>query len=223
MRNADLRPSTRPGIGLLALALLAGGATAAAADTIYLTNGRVIHSATVRVEGDRVEFRQYGGWVVIPRSIVDRVEENERGSPMAVRPGAATTGGEPAAGSEGEEGAASGQEAQTSEEGQEGQPSEEGQEAQASEEGQEGQGEEDEAPPPEETRAYWRNRLQPLFRQMDRIEAELARYRPLAATSPDAAARVEELENQLGRVESQVESIQTEARRLGVPAGWVRR
>jgi len=215
MRSADFQASIRPGIGLVALALLAGGAMGAGADTIHLKNGRVIHSATVRVEGDRVEFRQYGGWVVIPRSIVDRIEENERGSPVADRPGTATTGGEGPAGAgeqaaEGEEGA-----------GQEGQERQEGQEAEEGQAGEEGQ--QDDEPPPEETRAYWRNRLEPWFQQMDRLEAELERYRPLAATSPDAAARVEDLEEQLGRVESRVESIQTEARRQGVPPGWVRR
>ncbi len=55
----------------------------AAADSIYLKNGRVIHSIEVRVEGDRVLFLQYGSLQTIPLTLVDRVEQNDRGAPNA--------------------------------------------------------------------------------------------------------------------------------------------
>jgi len=65
----------------------------AAADSIYLTNGRVIHSEYVRVEGDRVIFRQYGGEVSIPRSAVLRIVENDEAERSDAREPAAATAG----------------------------------------------------------------------------------------------------------------------------------
>lgn len=210
---ARLRRSVRLEVVLPAVILFLGlAATASLADTIYLKNGRVIHTSTVRVEGDKVEFLQYGGWVVVPRSIVDRVEQNERGSPEA------SPARQPAADETTDTGDETGGEEQ---EGQEGAGS--GQEAQQAGEGEGEEGEEEDQPPPEETRAYWRELLRPLFSQMDRIEAELERFRPLASTSPAAAVRVERLESEVAEFQEQVDAIRQRARRLGVPPGWVRR
>ena len=84
---------------LLAVALLAPAQTAAA-DTIYLTNGRVIRSESVRVVGDLVIFRQFGGEVTIPAASVLRiVEDDEREETTAAAEVAATgspTGDAPA-------------------------------------------------------------------------------------------------------------------------------
>lgn len=52
-------------------------AAPAAADTIYLANGRVIHTESVRVDGDRVIFRQFGGEVSIPLTAVVRIVEDD--------------------------------------------------------------------------------------------------------------------------------------------------
>lgn len=202
-------------------------ATPAVADTIYLKNGRIIHTSTARIEGDKVEFQQYGGWIVLPMSVVDRVEQNERRSPEGSSTPATGTTASPDEGAAGDTEAAGGGVQAVADEGQatggEGGDAD-GQETTVGEEGQEGsQAEQADEPPPEETRVYWRTRLEPLFRQMDRIEADLERYRPMAATSAGAAARVEQLERRLAEIETRVQAIQSEARRLGVPPGWVRR
>ena len=46
---------------------------AAGADTIYLVNGRTIHTASASVQDDRVLFTQFGGTVSIPRNQVLRI------------------------------------------------------------------------------------------------------------------------------------------------------
>lgn len=55
-------------------------------DSIYLKNGRVIHSDDVRVDDDRVVFRQLGGYQSIPLALVERIEEDSRVGPTSVRP-----------------------------------------------------------------------------------------------------------------------------------------
>jgi hypothetical protein len=62
----------------------------AVADSIFLTNGRVIHTEHARVEGDRVVFRQYGGEVSIPRSAVLRIVDNDEAERSEARQPAAT-------------------------------------------------------------------------------------------------------------------------------------
>lgn len=88
------------GVIRIAVALIvAMAATAAFADTIFMKNGRVIRTGKVRVEGDRVMFRQFGGEVAIPMTLVDRIEADDYGEPEATpaaRPTAApTTGAQP--------------------------------------------------------------------------------------------------------------------------------
>jgi len=62
---------------LLAVALLATPG-AAMADTIYLTNGRVIHTGATRIADGRVHFSQFGGTVSIPLDAVERIVEDEK-------------------------------------------------------------------------------------------------------------------------------------------------
>ena len=92
--NARVRPAHA-----LLLAALVWVPQYAVADTIYLTNGRVIHTASVRIEGDLVIFQQFGGEVSIPRSAVARIVEDEEVEQRTVRAEvpseeAATTEGE---------------------------------------------------------------------------------------------------------------------------------
>lgn len=54
-------------------ALLSSVAAPAGADTIYMKNGRVITSSSVRVEGESVYVRLLGGEVRLPLSVVDRI------------------------------------------------------------------------------------------------------------------------------------------------------
>lgn len=73
-RDGGLRCATAAALLLLATTAVPG---AALADTIYLTNGRVIHTAAVRIEGDLVIFQQLGGEVSIPRSTVARIVDDD--------------------------------------------------------------------------------------------------------------------------------------------------
>ena len=72
--------SMRKTVAVLVFAL---AATSAAADTIYLKNGRVIRTSSAIVEDDRVVFVQYGHPVTIPLDQVDRVVEDDEVGPEA--------------------------------------------------------------------------------------------------------------------------------------------
>ena len=77
MRFQSPRSPTLIGFAaLLAMLCLAGGT--ASADTIYLKNGRVIHTASAKRVGEKVEFEQFGETVAIPASVVLRIERGER-------------------------------------------------------------------------------------------------------------------------------------------------
>ena len=58
----------------------------AGADTVYLKNGRVIHTARTRVENGMLVFSQLGGTVSIPMSAVERVERNTAVEPAPAAP-----------------------------------------------------------------------------------------------------------------------------------------
>ena len=70
----------------------------ATADTVYLKNGRVIHTARTRIENGMLVFSQHGGTVSIPMSAVERVERNTNVERAAAAPpeSAAATGSETA-------------------------------------------------------------------------------------------------------------------------------
>jgi hypothetical protein len=107
MRAPHERPTTRSrgrAAELVAAVVLATIAIAAPrmarADSIYLTNGRVIHTEHARIEGDRVIFRQYGGEVSIPRSAVLRIVDNDEAERSEAREpveAGSATGADPAA------------------------------------------------------------------------------------------------------------------------------
>ncbi len=80
--------SGAPASGASASGAAPSGASAsalaeAAPDTIYLTSGRVIRSASVRIEGDRVYFTQFGGTVSIPLAEVERIVDDDETEPAA--------------------------------------------------------------------------------------------------------------------------------------------
>ncbi|HEX9639660.1 MAG TPA: hypothetical protein VGB99_19170 [Acidobacteriota bacterium] len=67
-----------------------------AADTIVLINGEQIHSALVKVEKDRVHFRQLGGMISVPRREVARIIRDETAdAPVEPRPSPSASGSEP--------------------------------------------------------------------------------------------------------------------------------
>jgi hypothetical protein len=69
-------------IGALALCLLIVGG--ASADSIYLKNGGVIRSEWTLIEGEYVVFYQYGGKARIPLEAVERIEKDSEVAPEAV-------------------------------------------------------------------------------------------------------------------------------------------
>lgn len=94
----------RPGLALVIGLTVAG---AAAADTIYLKNGRVIRTPSAKQVGDKVEFVQFGETVTIPASVVLRIERDARDEEPAVPAETPTTpGADPQEGESGGEGEA---------------------------------------------------------------------------------------------------------------------
>lgn len=187
-----------------------------AADTVYLKNGRRIDSSSVRVEGDRVYVRLYGGQVAFPMAVVDRIEENDAVEPPTARltgsdseaappdePAQATEPGAAADAAAGADPAASGDPAAA------GDPA-----------AGEDPAEDPPPTPPEQTREYWQNRMRPLQQELDRIGNEIDDLQ--GATGAGIQARIDRLEQRRARVQEQVAAIEREARQLGVPAGWLR-
>lgn len=189
----------------------------AAADTVYLKNGRTIDSSSVRVEGDRVYVRLYGGQVSFPMAVVDRIEENEAVEPSTRRITASepddpaqATGPDAATGADATDPAAEGEPDSAADAGATGDPGA----------GGEDPGEEPPPTPPEQTREYWQDRLRPLQQEIDRIDGELDDLR--STTGAGIQARIDRLEQRRARVREQVDAIEREARQLGVPPGWLR-
>ncbi len=187
---------------LIAIITVAGvAATSAAADTVYLKNGRVMHSSMVRVEGDRVYMRLYGGEVAFPMSMVERIEKDDMVElPPTADPVPAPDPDDPSTLD-----SAPGQ-ADPADPSQ-GDPAQAGADPGAD-------------PPPEQTREYWQNRLRPLNDELDSIDGALARLRGsnAAAVQPE----INTIEARRERVVAQIDAIMEAARRLGVPPGWLR-
>lgn len=86
-------------------------------------------------------------------------------------------------------------------------------------------------PTPAELQAQWGARVEPLQRELQAVEAEIARVRAQIPNTavPSAAAGSDFTQDQLNRLEGrradlqrQIVAIQEDARRAGVPAGWTR-
>ena len=178
----------------------------AGADTIYMKNGRVITSSFVRVEGDRVYVRLLGGEVGFLLSLVDRIVEDdavERPSTVVPVPEPASDPNDPP--DQGDP--AQGDPDASSD------PAGQGDPAAGADPG-------DPEPAPEETREYWQNRLAPLNEDLARMDGELQSLR--SRTGADVEEQIRRLEAARGGVQAQVDTILREARRLGIPPGWLR-
>ncbi len=178
----------------------------AGADTNNMKNGRVITSSFVRVEGDRVYVRLLGGEVGFLPSLVDRIVEDD----AVERPPTAVPVPEPAADPNDPPG--------------QGEPAQGDPDAPSDPAGQgdpaAGADPDDPEPAPEETREYWQNRLAPLNENLARMDGELQSLR--SRNGADVEEQIRRLEATRGRVQAQVDTILQEARRLGVPPGWLR-
>ena len=182
-------------ITILGAMLLAG--PAAVADTVYLKNGRLLRTPEATVEGERVLLRLYGGQLVLPLSVVDRVVDDD-----AVEP-------PPAAAPSAEEADPQTEEAADPEAAAAADPADPAEEVAPPAE-----------PPADQTREYWQNRVVPLNAELGRLEQELDRLRTL--TGAAVQVRIDRLEATRRQLQEQLEAIGREARRLGIPAGWLR-
>jgi len=177
-------------------------ATPILADTVYLKNGRILRSTSVRVEGDRVFVRMYGGEVAFPLSMVERIVEDEYVDPEP-------TAQPPEADPEADPDDPANQGAGAALPGAVGDPDDPTNPAG------------DPPPPdPEQTRAYWQTRVGPLREQIERMERELRGMR--SRNMADVQNDIDRLEARQRTVERQLSAIVTEARRKGVPVGWLR-
>ena len=179
--------------------LLAG--PAAVADTVYLKNGRSLRTPEATVEGERVLLRLYGGQLVLPLSVVDRVVDDD-----AVEPPPTAT---PSADLSAEEADPQTEEAADPEAAAAADPADPAEEVAPPAE-----------PPADQTREYWQNRVVPLNAELGRLEQELDRLRTL--TGAAVQVRIDRLEATRRQLQEQLEAIGREARRLGIPAGWLR-
>jgi len=90
-------------------------------------------------------------------------------------------------------------------------------------------------PPKENTAEYWQQRLAPLRAEMAQIDQQLSQFRSnqgkaasntldvnINAAGADVQDTIRRLEQRRTQVQQQIDDLQAEARRKGVPTGWVR-
>jgi hypothetical protein len=73
---------------------------------------------------------------------------------------------------------------------------------------------------PTETQSYWRDRKAAIDKRIADAEAQL--NRPGFASDPDNLLRRSQFERQIAQARSDLAALQAEARRKGIPPGWVR-
>ncbi len=172
------------------MALVVSGV--AAADTIHLKNGRVIHTPSAKQVGDKVEFVQFGQTVSIPASVVLRIELDERGeeAPLPVELPAAPAG----------------------------------------EPGDEADGEEEAELPPESSPDYWRDRILAIRSEKAEIKENIVALRREERafvfngnmSTTEIRLKIEAAQARDKELDQELIDLQREARRLGVPPGWLR-
>lgn len=200
--------------GLTFAFIVCGVATVANADTVHMKNGRLIQSSSVRVEGDRVFVRLFQGEVAFPLDEVEKIVEDAEVERSAARQAQAVSQpppeGVPTAGATQDPIPEAG----------EGPAEEAGGDPPAADPTVADPEEEPPEPAPEETREYWQNRIRPLREQLAQMDQRLQNLR--SRNGADVLAQIGRIETQRAPVQSQIESITREARRLNVPSGWLR-
>lgn len=193
IQSLTLRPLART---VALLSLWAVVPAVAQADTIYLKNGRVIQTPSARQVGDRVEFVQFGETVTIPASVVLRIEKDERGEAPRL----------PTAEEDARRGEA---------------PAEGAEDAEAEEA--------EEELPPAQNPDYWRDRITAIQQEKTEIAAAIVEFRreerAFLFSHRSTAATREKIEAAQARdreLDQELVELRREARRLGVPAGWLR-
>jgi len=185
-------PTQRFVLTFVVAALALSFATAAVADTIYLKNGRQIRSSQVRVEGDRVLFIQYGGEVALPMSIVDRIEQDANVGPAGSPPPPP----EATQPDENPDQPATTGEAET---------------------------------PPEQTREYWQDQVRSIEAEREQVNLQIEDLRRQERaflfshrSTAETRQAIEAAQARLTELDQEMTDLQAEARRQGVPAGWLR-
>ena len=190
-------------MGVLVVCAVFALATSAVADTIYLKNGREILTSTTRIEGDNVIFLQYGGEVTIPLSLVDRIEEDEarEPDPLPVSQPASS-------GSAGQSGDQAGANAAG------------------------GAADPNAAPgtvDPKSTRDYWQQELRAFQNERDQLTTRLEdldreerAFLFARRSTASTRRRIDDTNAQLEALDEQETELRDEARRLGIPPGWLR-
>jgi len=175
------------------LALLWGFSAAAVADTIYLKNGRVIHTPSAKQVGEKIEFEQFGETVSIPASVVLRIESDDN-EEDPVLPAAPAPGGE----------------------------------QQDTDSTEEGDAVEEELPP-ESNPDYWRERILEIRREKDEITENMVvlrrEERAFTFSKHNTTAirlRIEAAQARDKELDQELLDLRREAKRLGVPPGWLR-
>ena len=168
-------------------------ANVAMADTIYMKNGRTIRSSQVRVEGDRVIFLQYGGEVSVPLSLVDRIVEDTNVEPEGAPPPPPPSADDPQA--------------------------DPGADPDA----------DPEEIPPEQTRDYWQEAIGTIVAERGQVDLEIEDLRRTERaflfshrSTADTRALIDAAELRLTELDQEMSELQAEARRLQIPAGWLR-
>jgi uncharacterized membrane protein YgcG len=186
-------PTQRFVLTFVVAALALSFATAAVADTIYLKNGRQIRSSQVRIEGDRVLFIQYGGEVALPMSIVDRIEQDASVGPSATPPPPPEAT----------------------------QPEENPDQPAAGDEGAD--------VPPEQTRDYWQEQVRSIEAEREQVNLQIEDLRRQERaflfshrSTAETRQSIEAAQQRLTELDQEMTDLQNEARRQGVPPGWLR-
>lgn len=190
-------------VGVLVVCAVLALATSAIADTIYLKNGRRILTSDTRVEGGNVVFSQYGGEVTIPMSLVERIEEDEAQEPDPL-PVSQPTSSDSAE--------QSGDQAESNTSAEDADPNA----AVAAED-------------PKTTREYWQQELlsiqnerEQLNTRLEELNREERAFLFSRRSTADTRRRIEETNDLLGALDEREVQLRDEARRLGIPPGWLR-
>ncbi len=165
-----------------------------AADSIYLKNGRVIRTQRSEVVGDKLVFLQYGAEITIPMALVDRIEADDE---LEEVPSPARRPS-PQGGDTDEDAGGSGDD------------------------------EQDEVPA-EETRGYWRARVEEIANERADLQAQIVDYRREERaflfshrSTADTRRKMEMAQQRLVELDDQMRELRRDARRQGIPPGWLR-
>ena len=192
-------------LAALVLGLLSAGV--ARADTVYLKSGRSIHAESVEIVGDRVVMIQGGNRIELPMAVVERIVPDEEAGGTAI-----PTPGEPRPAT------------QT--------PAPTG-DAEAGEV-PEGGGEEGGAPEAEtsggaETREVWQERVAAIHDEQEqkKQEIEVLRREERAflfsrRSTAETRQKIAAAEARITALDQALVDLRRDARKKGVPPGWLR-